>query len=100
MAPVTELRGAVLGNGYRLGRPLAGVEDTYAATHELIPGQFVVRLFPPESLAKPEASTRIQRAARVASLLRDPHAVPLLDFSASGEVPAFIVTARSEGRPL
>ncbi len=96
-----ELRGAVLGKGYRLGRKLdADDAETYEATHERIPGRFIVRLFPPEALSHPEAASRIQRAARVASLLRDSRAVQILDCNVSGETPAFVVSERVTGRSL
>jgi serine/threonine protein kinase len=96
-----ELRGAVLGKGYRLGRALDTQDGSaYEATHERLPGRFIIRLFPPESLSHPESSSRIQRGARVASLLRDPHAVQVLDFNVSGEMPAFVVIERVLGRSL
>src|SRR6185503_6985517 len=96
-----ELRGAVLGKGYRLGRRIDESEEhVYEATHERLPGHFVIRVFPPEILSQPESSSRIQRGARLASLLRDPHAVQVLDCSVSGEVPAFVVMERLKGRPL
>jgi len=60
----------------------------------------MVRLFPTDSLTLPEGSSRIQRGARVASLLRDPHAVQVLDCNANGEVPAFVVMERVLGRSL
>jgi serine/threonine protein kinase len=101
MIQATELRGAVLGKGYRLGRPLGdGGHAVFEVTHERVHGRYVVRLFPDELLAKPEASSRIQRGARLASLLRDPYAVQVVDFSVSGEAPAFTVMEKVEGRSL
>src|SRR5450432_597854 len=79
-----ELRGAVLGRGYRLGRHVDGDQaPAFEAMHDRIPGHFMVRLFPTDSLTHPEGSSRIQRGARVASLLRDPHAVQVLDCNAN-----------------
>ncbi|MES1210305.1 MAG: protein kinase, partial [Pseudomonadota bacterium] len=96
-----ELRGAVLGKGYRLGRRIDDADETlYEGTHERIPGHFVIRMFPTESLSQPESSSRIQRGSRVASLLRDPHAIQVLDFNASGEMPAFVVMERQLGPSL
>jgi serine/threonine protein kinase len=96
-----ELRGAILGKGYRLGQQREDIgPHTYEATHERIPGQFVIRIFPPETLSVPESASRIQRGARVASLLRDPHTVQVLDCNASGETPAFVVMERQLGRLL
>ena len=101
MTQVTELRGSVLGKGYRLGQAVGDVRDhLYEARHERIPGRFFIRLFPAESLLRPEAAARIQRAARVASLLRDVHVVQILDFSVSGELPAFVVMQRTDAEPL
>ena len=63
-----ELRGAVLGKGYRLGRRIDDSDESvYEATHERLPGHFVIRVLPTETLAQPEATSRIQRGARVAS---------------------------------
>jgi serine/threonine protein kinase len=96
-----ELRGAVLGKGYRLGRRVDDSDEhAYEATHERIPGRFVIRLFPAETLSQAEASSRLQRGARVSSLLRDVHAIQVLDCNASGEVPAFVVMERLPGRTL
>jgi serine/threonine protein kinase len=96
-----ELRGAILGKGYRLGQRRDDIEpNTYDATHERIPGHFVIRLFPPETLSVPESASRIQRGARVASLLRDPHSVQVLDCNASGETPAFVVMEPTAGQLL
>ena len=101
MSQVSDLRGAVLGKGYRLDRRLDDKDETeYEGTHERIPGRFIIRLFPVDTLSQAESSSRIQRGARVASLLRDPHAVQVLDFSASGDVPAFVVIERAPGRTL
>jgi serine/threonine-protein kinase len=101
MTQVTELRGSVLGKGYRLGQTVGDARDhLHEARHERIPGRFFIRVFPVESLARPEAAARIQRAARVASLLRDVHVVQILDFSVSGELPAFVVMQRTDADPL
>jgi hypothetical protein len=101
MTQVTELRGSVLGKGYRLGQAVGDVRDhLYEARHDRIPGRFFIRLFPADSLLRPEAAARIQRAARVASLLRDVHVVQILDFSVSGELPAFVVMQRTDAEPL
>ena len=100
MTPPTELRGAVLGRGYRLGQAVAGEDAVFEATHERVPGKVVVRLFPNESLARPDAAARIHQAVRLASLLRVPNAVQLLDFNLAGDTPAFVVTERVQGRTL
>jgi serine/threonine protein kinase len=100
MTPPPELRGAVLGRGYRLGRAVEGEEAVFEATHERVPGKVLVRVFPNESLARPDAGARIHQAVRLASLLRSTHALQLLDFNLAGDTPAFVVTERVEGRTL
>jgi len=100
MTPPTELRGAVLGRGYRLGQVVDGEEAVFEATHERVPGKVVVRLFPNESLSRPDAAARIHQAVRLASLLRVPNAIQLLDFNLAGDTPTFVVTERAEGRTL
>jgi|GEM_PF-2304560 len=100
MTPPSELRGAVLGRGYRLGHAVEGEESVFEATHERVPGRVVVRVFPNESLSRPDAGARIHQAVRLASLLRATHAIQLLDFNLAGDTPAFVVTERVEGRTL
>lgn len=101
MTAVADLRGAVLGKGYRLGARL-GIEadGTYEASHERVPGRFVLHLFPVEGLDRPDAPIRIHRAAALASLLRDPHVLQTLDFGAAGEASAFVVTEKTDGHCL
>jgi serine/threonine protein kinase len=97
----TELRGAVMGRGYRLERRLGpGADSAFEATHERLPGRLVVRLFPQESLGRSDASARLQRGASLGSLLRDAQAIQILDFSLPGETPAFVVTEWVDGRSL
>jgi hypothetical protein len=56
MSEVRELRGAVLGRGYRLDRRTDEEDEhEYQATHERMPGHFRIRVFPVETLAQPEA---------------------------------------------
>lgn len=100
MSSPPELRGAVLGRGYRLGHALEGEDFVFEATHERVPGKVIVRLFPNESLSRPDAAARIHQAVRLASLLRATHAIQLLDFNLAGDTPAFVVTERVEGRTL
>jgi len=100
MTPPPELRGAVLGRGYRLGHAVEGEPAVFEATHERVPGKVIVRVFPNDSLSRPDAGARIHQAVRLASLLRAAHAIQLLDFNLAGDTPAFVVTERVEGRTL
>ena len=100
MTPPPELRGAVLGRGYRLGHAVEGEDAVFEATHERVPGKVIVRVFANETLSRPDASARIHQAVRLASLLRVTHAIQLLDFNLAGDTPAFVVTERVEGRTL
>ena len=72
----------------------------FEATHERVPGKVIVRVFPNESLSRPDAGARIHQAVRLASLLRATHAIQLLDFNLAGDTPAFVVSERVEGRTL
>lgn len=100
MTQASELRGTVLGRGYRLDRPLGISGNVYEARHDRIPGRFVIRLFPDETLTRPEAVSRIQRSSRLASALRDPHVVQLVDYNIAGEAPAFVVLELVPGLSL
>lgn len=100
MTQASELRGAVLGRGYRLDQPLGTSGNVYEAGHDRAPGRFVIRLFPDETLTRPEDVARIQRASRMASALRDPHVVQLVDYNIAGESPAFVVLELVPGSSL
>src|SRR6185369_7642833 len=56
--------------------------------------------FRDEALARADAAGRIHRSVRLASLLRDHRTVQLLDFSISGETPAFVVMEKLAGPSL
>src|SRR3569623_495525 len=94
MTPPPELRGAVLGRGYRLGHAVEGEDMVFEATHERVPGKVIVRVFPNESLSRPAAGARIHQAVRRASLLRATHASQLLDFNLAGSdsIPSSAIT--------
>jgi len=78
MTPPPELRGAVLGRGYRLGHAVEGEDAVFEATHERVPGKVIVRVFANDTLSRPDAGARIHQAVRLASLLRATHAIQLL----------------------
>lgn len=64
MTPPSDLRGAVLGRGYRLGHAVDGEDAVFEATHERVPGKVIVRVFANESLSRPDAGARsIRRCA-------------------------------------
>jgi serine/threonine protein kinase len=101
MSGIHELRGAVQGKGYSLVRPLTdGASAVFQARHERIAGVFVVRLFPPEISARSDAALRIQSGVRLASVLRHPGIVQVLDFNVSGEEPVFVIMENVPGRSL
>ncbi|HEY4186596.1 MAG TPA: serine/threonine-protein kinase [Polyangia bacterium] len=102
MKQPTDLRGAVLGRGYRLGRRLGDGDGSpvFEAAHERLPSKLVVRLFPAEALARLDGIARLQRGACFGSLLRTPQAIQILDFNLPGDSPAFVVTEWVEGRGL
>jgi hypothetical protein len=101
MSGIHEVRGAIHGKGYVLVRPLVeGTDTVFEARHDRISGAYVVRLFPTDLSARSEAAVRLQSGARLATLLRHPGIVQVLDFNVAGEEPAFVVMENVEGQSL
>ena len=101
MSGIDEVRGAIHGDGYLLGRPLAdGDSDAFQARHDRLSGTYVVRLFPRDVHPESQTALHVQTEARRASLLRHPAIAQVLDFNVSGEEPVFVVTENVEGRSL
>ena len=98
---IDEVRGAIHGEGYLLGRPVTdGDAAAFQARHDRLNGTYVVRLFPPEIHSRSETALHVQTEARRASLLRHPGIAQVFDFNVRGEEPVFVVTENVEGRSL
>ena len=91
-----EIPGGVIGGTYRLVRALDGARGrVHEAKHDRLAGRFAIKLFPN---AEPQA---FQRGAQLASALRHPGIVQVIDYGAPpGPGQAFAVMEYIEGRPL
>src|SRR5688572_15916083 len=96
MAQPLELPGAVLEGVYTLvNRTEESLGQVFEAQHDRLPGRFTVRLFPPEVPGPP-----FRRAAQLASALRHPGIVQVLDFNWSPGAIPFVVMESLDGKPL
>ncbi len=99
---VQSLLGQVLDRRYRLDAVIGegGMGVVFRATHVLIGKQFAVKVLRREHLDSPEVLQRFLLEARVASSLKHPNVVDIIDF---GELPtggAYYAMELLEGRSL
>jgi hypothetical protein len=75
--------GSVLAGTYRLVRRLdrGGMGDIHLASHERLPGEFVVKVLSPDLVGNEEALVRFRQEAVVMATLRHPNVVQLVDFN-------------------
>jgi serine/threonine protein kinase len=94
--------GTVLGETYRLVRPLAqgGCGDVYAARHERLGSEVAVKILHPSLAGNAQALARLQQEADIMSALRHPHIVQILDFDVTESGVPFLVMELLEGRSL
>ncbi len=96
MAQDTELRGYVLGGKYRLVRQVSdGPRRVYEARHERLAGRFAAKLWP--------ATTpwdAFRRGAELASTLRHPGVMQVLDFNCEPGAAPFLVLEWIDGARL
>ena len=94
--------GTVLGESYRLVRPLAqgGCGDVYVATHERLGSEVAVKVLHPSLAGNAQALARLQQEADIMSALRHPHIVQILDFDVTEQGVPFLVMELLAGRPL
>ena len=94
--------GTVLGESYRLVRPLAqgGCGDVYVAKHERLGSEVAVKVLHPSLAGNGQALVRLQQEADIMSALRHPHIVQILDFDVTEQGVPFLVMELLAGRPL
>jgi len=94
--------GTVLGESYRLVRPLAqgGCGDVYVARHERLGSEVAVKVLHPSLAGNAQALARLQQEADIMSALRHPHIVQILDFDVTESGVPFLVMELLEGRSL
>jgi serine/threonine protein kinase len=100
--PAIPTIGTVLGETYRIVRPLAdgGCGDVYVATHVRLGSEVAVKVIHPSLAGNAQALARLQREADVMSALRHPHIVQILDFNVTEHGVPYLVMELLEGRTL
>jgi serine/threonine protein kinase len=100
--PAIPTIGTVLGETYRIVRPLAdgGCGDVYVATHVRLGSDVAVKVLHPSVAGNAQALARLQREADVMSALRHPHIVQVLDFNVTEHGVPYLVMELLEGRTL
>ncbi len=99
--PSTLSPGTLLRDTYVIQDRLAvgGMGEIYAATHVRLPGRFAIKVLAPQLAGDPAAVARFCREAAIASLLRHPHIVQVIDFDVSHRQP-FLVMECVPGQDL
>jgi serine/threonine protein kinase len=94
--------GTVLGESYRLVRPLAqgGCGDVYVARHERLGSEVAVKVLHPSVAGNAQALARLRQEADIMSALRHPHIVQILDFDVTESGVPFLVMELLQGHPL
>ena len=94
--------GTVLGESYRLVRPLAqgGCGDVYVARHERLGSEVAVKVLHPSLAGNAQALARLRQEADIMSALRHPHIVQILDFDVTELGVPFLVMELLTGHPL
>lgn len=101
--PQTDIQvGDVLRETYRivgrLGR--GGMGEVFAVEHARLAGRYALKLLTREAAADPEAFGRFCREAEIASALRHPNIVQVIDFNTTPDGAPFIVMEHLEGSDL
>ncbi|MEP6651763.1 MAG: serine/threonine-protein kinase [Myxococcales bacterium] len=94
--------GSVLGGSYRLIRRLGrgGMGDIHLASHERLPGQFVVKVLSPDLVSDQDAFVRFRQEAVVMANIRHPNVVQLVDFNFTMAGLPFLVMEYLPGKDL
>jgi serine/threonine-protein kinase len=96
MAQDAELAGHVLGGNFRLIRSVSdGPRKVYEARHDRLSGRFAVKTWPTTT-----PWDAFQRGAELASTLRHPGVMQVLDFNYEAGGPPFLVLEWVDGRRL
>ena len=94
--------GMVLGGSYRLVKRLVsgGMGDVHLASHERLPGSFVVKVLSPVLLGDEDALARFRQEALVLANIRHPNVVHLVDFNATPSGLPYLVMEHLPGQDL
>ncbi len=94
--------GSVLGGSYRLIRRLGrgGMGDIHLASHERLPGRFVVKVLSPELVGEADSLARFHQEAAVIANIRHPNVVHVVDFNFTPTGMPYLVMEYLPGRDL
>jgi serine/threonine-protein kinase len=94
--------GEVVRGTYLVVAPLGqgGMGEVYEVEHARLSGRYALKLLRRERAADPEAVDRFRREAEIASGLRHPHIVQVIDFDTLPGGAPFLVMERLEGEDL
>ncbi|MBI5501661.1 MAG: serine/threonine protein kinase, partial [Deltaproteobacteria bacterium] len=97
-----DFTGLVLGDKYRLTRPLGsgGMGYVWEAEHLRLGRTVAVKLLRPELVSDPAALARFQQEATAAARIGSPHIVDVLDVGATPGGAPFLVMEKLRGRSL
>lgn len=94
--------GDVLGNKYRLIRPLGagGMGLVFQAEHTRLQQKMAVKLLHPDAAGYPELAARFEREARAAAQLTNPHAARVIDVDTTADGVPYMVMELLRGHDL
>jgi len=100
--PAALLPGTVLAETYHVGRRIGvgGMGQVYEATHARLAGRYAVKVLHPRYATDRKALTRFRREAMIASGLRHPNIVQIIDFQTTAEGTPFLVMEYLDGQDL
>ena len=94
--------GDVLGNKYRLIRPLGagGMGLVFQAEHTRLQQKMAVKLLHPDAAGYPELAARFEREARAAAQLTNPHVARVIDVDTTPDGVPYMVMELLRGHDL
>ena len=94
--------GSMLAETYRILRPIGegGMGAVYEATHARLPRRFAIKVLRADYLKQPQWVERFKREAEIASQLRHPHIVEVVDYNHAPDGRPYIVMEYLEGEDL
>ena len=94
--------GAVLGDTYRIVRPLAegGCGEVYVAAHARLPSEVAIKILHRTLARDAQALARFRQEAEITSALRHPHIVQMFDFNVTEQGIPYLVMELLAGRLL
>jgi serine/threonine-protein kinase len=96
------LPGTILQSTYEIVRTVGagGMSEVYEARHSRLPGRFAVKILKAEVAPGSIAWQRFRREAEIASSLRHPHIVQVIDFHHTDDGVPYLVMELLEGEDL